>query len=172
MTQTAQEILKARARLLARAPDAPQTAGESLEVIEFRLAQERYAIEQGQLREVFPLKDLTPLPGLPLFLPGIINVRGRILPVLDIKNFFDLPQTGITDLHVAIIVCAADVELGILADAIIGVRRIAVNDLQPSLPTLTGIRAQYLRGVTADRVVVLDVLKILADPKVVINEEC
>ncbi|UUZ77175.1 chemotaxis protein CheW [Polaromonas sp. P1(28)-13] len=123
------------------------------------------------MREVYPLKNLTPLPCTPPFFLGIVNVRGRITPVIDIKKFFDLPDKGLTDLHRIILVRGGDIELGLLADLIVGVRTIAVDSLQASLPTLTGIRADYLKGVTTDRLVVLDIDRILADPKIVVHEE-
>lgn len=169
MTDT--EILKARARELARPLAQEKPDEQALDVVEFRLAHERYAVEQRYVREVHPLRELTPLPGVPAFYAGVINVRGQILPVIDIKKFFDLPETGITDLHVAVVVRAKDVDVGILADAVATVRTIGLSDIQPSLPTLTGIRAQYLKGVTPERLVILDVSKILADPKLVIDEE-
>jgi purine-binding chemotaxis protein CheW len=53
----------------------------------------------------------------------------------------------------------------------VGVRSIPVDSLQVSLPTLTGIRADYLKGVTAERLVVLDLERILTDPKIIVNEE-
>ena len=93
-----------------------------------------------------PLRDLTPLPCTPPFVLGIVNVRGRILPVLDLKKFFDLPEQGLTDLHRIILVSGNDLELGLLADVIVGVRSVPADSLQPSLPTLTGIRADYLKG--------------------------
>ncbi len=144
---------------------------EGLEVIEFGLAHERYAIEQALVREVVALRELTPLPCTPAFIRGILNLRGQILPLIDIKKFFDLPESGITDLHWVIVVRAGDVELGILADAIAGVRTIPLNVIQPSLPTLTGIRSQYLKGVTDQLMVVLDAGKILSDPRIVVDEE-
>jgi purine-binding chemotaxis protein CheW len=61
-------------------------------------------------------------------------------------------------------------ELGILADAILGVRSITVEELQPALPTLTGIRAEYLKGITKDPLAVLDVEKILSDEKILVND--
>ena len=60
-------------------------------------------------------------------------------------------------------------EFGILADAVLGVAEISKNDIQPSLPTLTGIRADYLKGVTGNGIVVLDVEKLLTDEKMCIN---
>jgi len=152
-------------------PERPPVAGASLEVLEFRLAQERYALEIRWVQEVCPLKELTPLPCTPPFVLGIVNVRGRILPVLDVKKFFDLPEQGLTDLHRIILVRGNDLELGLLADVIVGVRSLPVDCLQPALPTLTGIRSDYLKGVTAERLVVLDLAHILADPKIIVHEE-
>jgi purine-binding chemotaxis protein CheW len=168
--QRSRDILKARARELAR-PFATNNTDLELEIVEFRLAHERYAVEQRYVKAVHSLKELTPLPCTPSFVSGLINVRGQILPVLDIKRFFELPESGITDLHRVIVVHFGDVELGLLADAISGVGAIPLNLLQPSLPTLTGIRAQYLKGITPEQVVILDVPKILSDPKVIVNEE-
>jgi purine-binding chemotaxis protein CheW len=171
-TSDSRQILRARARALARTTEgAPVAKGLLLEVLEFRLAQEQYAVENRFVQEVHPLKELTPLPCTPPFVRGIVNVRGRILSVLDLKKFFDLPEKGLTDLHRIILVRGNDLELGLLADVIVGVRSISSDSLQPSLPTLTGIRADYLKGVTAERLVLLDLARILADPKIIVHEE-
>lgn len=167
----ANRILRDRARALARPPERDASAVASLEVLEFRLARERYALETRHVGEVLALIDLTLLPCAPSFVRGIINVRGRILPVLDIKRFFELPEEGLTDLHCIIVVRGNDLELGLLADVVVGVRPVPADHLQPSLPTLTGIRAEYLKGVTAERLVVLDLDRMLADPKIIVHEE-
>jgi purine-binding chemotaxis protein CheW len=140
-------------------------------VLEFRLAQERYAVESQYVQEVHPLKELTPVPCTPPFVVGIVNMRGRIVPVLDLKKLLDLPEKGLTDLHLVILVRGAAFEVGILADVIVGVRSIPFETLQPSLPTLTGVRSQFLKGVTAERVVVLDLARILADPRIIVHDE-
>lgn len=170
-TPDARQILRARAQALARPPERAAVAPASLELLEFRLANECYALETRYVREVYPLKNLTPLPCTPPFVLGIVNVRGRITPVIDIKKFFDLPEQGLTDLHRIILVRGNDLELGLLADVIVGVRTIPVDSLQASLPTLTGIRSDYLKGVTAERLVVLDLDRILTDPKIIVHEE-
>lgn len=163
-------ILRSRARVLARPSQAVEAAGSSLEVLEFRLARETYAVETRHVQEVYPLKHLTPLPCTPPFVLGVVNVRGRITPVIDIKKFFDLPDKGLTDLHRVILIRGGGLELGLLADVITSVRRVPLESLQACLPTLTGIRAEYLKGVTAERLVVLDLDRLLADPKIVVNE--
>lgn len=165
----AADVLRARAKALAQREPLAARAGSMLEVLEFALAHERYAVETRLLGDVVPLRDLAPLPGMPPFLRGIVNVRGRILPVLDVKRFFDLPDEGITDLHCIIVVEGSGMAFGLLADVVVGVRQISVDDLQPSLPTLSGIRAEYLQGVTPERLIVLDLVRILADPRLVVD---
>jgi purine-binding chemotaxis protein CheW len=164
-------ILRDRARALAREPQDAETAKECLEILEFLLAYETYGIETSYVREVYLLKELTPLPCVSPFVLGIINVRGQIVSVIDIKKFFDLPEKGLTDLNKVIIIHNEAMEFGILADVILGMRRIALRDIQPSLPTLTGVREQYLKGVTPETVVILDAEKLLTDKNIVVHEE-
>lgn len=165
------KILKDRAKRLAHEPERREGKELFIDVVEFILASERYAVESEYVREVCPLKNLTPLPLTPLFVMGIINVRGQILSVINIKKFYDLPEKGITDLNKVIIVHDDDMELGILADAVAGFRSIPVADIQPPLPTLTDIRADYLKGVTKESVVILDLKKMLSDRRIIVHEE-
>ncbi|MFN0079015.1 MAG: chemotaxis protein CheW [Prosthecobacter sp.] len=164
-------LLKKRAQELAREPQAQEVAGDILETVEFELASEHYAIALAQVKEVSLLKELTPVPCAPPFVLGIINLRGEIRTVIDLKKFFDLPAKGITELNKIIIIQHDDMQVGILADTILGVRRIRLDELQPALPTLTGRRADYLRGITSERLVVLDAAKILSDNRILVNEE-
>jgi purine-binding chemotaxis protein CheW len=166
-----QKILRARAKALAVEPVDRGAPVESIYVVEFLLAYEHYGIELSYIREIYPLKDLTPIPCTPSFVLGIINVRGQILSVIDIKKFFDLPEKGLTDLNKVIIVNFDRMEFGILADAVIGARAFPIAEIQPSLPTLTGIRAEYLMGVTTEQLVILDVKKIVSDPRIIVNEQ-
>lgn len=162
-------ILKARADLLALEREEAKDE-DTIEVVEFILANEHYGIESNYVREVYPLKDYTPLPCTPQFVLGLINVRGQIISVIDIKKFFELPEKGITDLNKVIIIHDYNMEFGILADSILGVKSIAVKVIQPSLATLKGIRAEFLRGITPERLVILDAIKLLTDKNIVVHE--
>lgn len=157
--------------MLAREKKEEADSADAVEVVEFLLARERYGIESHFIREVYPLKDYTPLPGVPPFVLGLVNVRGRILSVVDIKKFFDMPDQGISDLNTIILIKDGTMEFGILADAIAGVRKVAVSDMGPPLPTLTGIRREFLKGVTGERMVILDAARLLADKNIVIHHE-
>jgi purine-binding chemotaxis protein CheW len=165
------KILKTRARALAQKRDGEATDQLYIEVLEFLVSTERYAVESSYVREVYPLKELTPLPCTPSFVLGIVNIRGQILSVIDIKKFFDLPEKGLTNLSKMILLRADKMEFGILADVILGVSRLSINDIQPALPTLTGIREEYLIGISGERVILLDAKKLLSDKSVIVHEE-
>lgn len=164
-------ILRKRAGELARQDEQYQGAGAGLDILEFLLSYETYAIGMRWVAETYPLKDLTPLPCTPPFVAGIINVRGRIMSVIDIRKFFDLPEKGLTDLNKVIIVQNGEMEFGILADEILGTRTIPLTEVQPPLATLTGIREEYLAGVTRKRTAILDGAKLLSDRKLIVHEE-
>ena len=167
----AEKILKARAILLAGTASAEEGEKEQIEVLEFLLAGETYAIELSFIRETLPLLEFTPLFCTPAFVLGITNVRGRIVSIVDLRRFFDFPAGGLSDLNRLIIVRDGSMEFGILADSIIGMRSLLLQDLQEPLATLTGIRDDFLRGVTAERLALLDMGRILADKRLIVHEE-
>lgn len=165
-----EKILRERARILALETEKSETAGESIEIVEFLLAHERYGIESRYVREVCSLTEITPVPCTPPFVLGIINLRGRIVSVIDIRKFFDLPEQGLTDLNRVILLGSGEMEFGILADAVSGVRNLMSSDLQATLPTLTGIREEYLKGISKGRQVILDGGRLLSDKGIIIEE--
>lgn len=168
--QEKERILLSRTRALASRPEAGPLTGEILEVAGFTLAEERYGIEQQFLKEVYQLKDLTPLPCTPPFILGVINVRGKIITVMDMRKLFDLPEKGLTEQNKVIIAHASGMEAGILADAVSGSRSVPLENLQPALPTHQGIRAEYMKGVTGDQMTILNIEAIFSDEKIIVNE--
>jgi len=164
-------ILRARAESLARETTKEESTEGFLEIVEFVLAYEKYGIESQYIREVYPLKDFTLLPCTPSFVLGITNVRGQIFSIIDIKKLFDLPDKGLTDLNRILITKSSGMNLGIIADLIVGIRMVPIHEIQPSLPTLTDKRTEYLKGVTNDMIVILDAEKILSDPRIIVKDE-
>jgi purine-binding chemotaxis protein CheW len=167
--EQARAILKARARELARRPLA-LTADAGIQVIRFLLAHESYAVDSTLVREVTPLKDLTPLPCTPAFVLGIVNLRGEIVSVIDLKRFFNLPPAGITDLNQLIVLSDESMTFGILADRVLGVGALSTDAIEPAPPLFAGIGSEYLKGIGPDRIILLDAAKLLADPALVVRE--
>ena len=163
--------LKNRAIAMAQEPEQKRETSTITEIIEFILADENYGIESAFVREVYPLKDFTPLPGVPSFIPGIVNVRGQILPVVDLKKFFNLPEKGLGELNKVIILRDEQMEFGILADAVNGTKVVYREDVLPVPLTVTGIGEEYLKGVTKESLIVLNAKRLLSDKSIVVNEE-
>ncbi len=163
-------ILRERAAKLS--VEAAEThENEEIEVLKFMLDKEVYAVESKYIRGVYPLKRFTSVPCTPSHVTGIINIRGQILSVIDLGKFFELPRKGLSDLNQVIILNNSEMEFGILADEISGVIKVSANDIETGLPTLTDIRADYLRGVTKERLIILDGWKILTDERLIVNDE-
>jgi purine-binding chemotaxis protein CheW len=163
-------ILKDRATVLSRALDTPPDENETIRALRFSLGAESYAVAAGHIREVIPLPRVTPLPCVPSFVRGIVNVRGRIVSLLDLRVILGLPDSAPSPNPGVIILQSSGIEFGLLADEIQGLAAIPLSSLQTTLPTLTGVSAEYLKGITAEGIVLLDGEKLLSDQKLVIDE--
>lgn len=168
--QQSRAILKARARVLAQKPKQTPIAQQFLGIIVFRLAAETYGIESAFVQEIYPLNNITPLPGVPPFVLGIAKVRGQILSVVDLKKFFEIPESGLGQLNTLVILRSEQMSFGILADEILGVHSIEASKIQTAPPTVSGIGSEYLRGVTAEHMIILDAQKILSDERIIVNQ--
>ncbi len=167
--ERAKSILRERARALARVPQAPSTDAR-VELVQVELGGERFGVQTSFIREVGPLGQLTEVPCTPAFVAGIANLRGEIVSVFDLRPLFSLPVEPITPEHKMVVVTAGETEIGLLVDSVGGVRAIPSNDIQPGLSTVKGEQARYVRGVTTDRLAILDIQSILDDERLSIDE--
>jgi len=170
-TSEEQLCLKTRALTLAQQPKQTELSKEFLEVIEFRLASEVYGLETTYVQEVLTLKDFTTLPGLPPFVLGIVNVRGQIFSVINLKKYFNLPEKGLAQFNILIILRNEKMEFGILVDEVFSTQSIPLDAIQTTPSTVSGIVGEYLRGVTSDFVIILDGNKVLNDHRITVNQE-
>lgn len=162
-------ILKQRAEKTAQKMTSISHV-EQLQVIVFYLGIEKYAIETLYIREVYPVKEITALPGLPAFVKGIMNVRRRILSVIDLKYFLDITTENREHNTKVLILEYKAMEFAILTDGIEGIRTIPVPEIQISLPTLTGVKQEFLKGLTADQLVILDGKRLLESQHFIIQD--
>jgi len=165
-------VLRKRAKKLSR-EFLKESADEEdlLEIVEFRLGQERYGVASLHVGEVIPLRERAVLPCTPPFVAGILNLRGRIVSLIDLKFFFDIPATEISKETRVIVLRSGEMELGILADALVGIRMISLRNIHPPLPTMEGVRSAYLLGVEGEDTALLDGGRILKDESLIVNEE-
>jgi purine-binding chemotaxis protein CheW len=163
-------ILSQRARAFAQPLAAPATTGERLELLVIALAEERYGIEIAHVADVFPLRELTPVPCTPPLVLGVINHRGRVLPILDLRRLFDLAGQGIAEGSRVVAVEAGGMRFGLYSDGLKGIVQVGVDEISPPPPALGGGRQAPLRGVTGDMLAVLDLDALVRDPQIAVND--
>lgn len=164
-----EEIFARRAEALA-VPPPPEAPEDAVEALVFSLGTERYAFISEQVREVRAMDQVTLLPSAPAFVAGLINVRGRVVPVLDLRPLFglasDIPAEAI------ILLSGVDGAVGVLATDRPDVRRLQASDLGALPPgTPPGLDPACVRGVTPDFVVVLDAARLLAEPSLRVDDD-
>lgn len=164
-------ILRERAQALAKPAEEARAPAEPLELLVFSLAGERYGIETAHVLEVVPLRGLTPVPSTPSWILGVVNHRGRILPVLDLRRLFELAGQGIPEGSRIVAVEGGGMTFGIFADGVTGIIRLGADEVVPPPVSLAGDRRAFIRGVTAGMVGVLDLESLARDPRITVNEE-
>jgi len=165
--QDDQSILLERAKFYAgRKVDKNVQTEEVISVVEFLLAPERFAFEENFIAEVLPLKQITTIPGTPAYVMGVINFRGRIVSILNLKTLFNLKERGLTELNKVIILKNKRMEFGIVADAIIGNRAIVLHGFSPPPITLDSIGHDFITGITPDGLILLNAMNLLSSNKI------
>ena len=165
------EVLKDRADLMQVPIVETVNFGKYIEGLFFMLSGEKYAIDSTFVNEVVQISEITPLPCTPAFLRGIINLRGKILSIIDIKSFLNLKGDREAKLNKVIIVNYNDIEIGILTDEIIGNQKIYLDTLQKNLSTIMDIPENIVVGVSEQNLIVIDIQKLLSNEKIIVNEQ-
>jgi len=160
--RTVQRILEHRARLLARAPEPEedQTSSPLLVVV---LGPERYGIDLHLIQEIQPFKELVPVPGAPPHWAGVVNLRGRLFPVLHCRRYLLADESPLGSAGHLVVVGEPGRAVALLVDDAVEVRQLAAGDLRPPLADVPVDMRKAVTGVTSDLVAVLDLRAILAD---------
>lgn len=166
--ERARAVTDERARLLARSPE-PVVAGETLEVVTFALAAERYAIETRYVREVVRVLDFTPVPGAGDVVLGVTNLRGEILSIVDLRKILGVSHARLTDLTQIIVMGTEAAEFGTVADRVHEIIGMPTIDLLPPFEPATADQGEHVRGITRDALVVLDGAALLRDPRLFVD---
>lgn len=167
------DVLAARAATLAELPQQGKTGNDIglNQYITFYLKSERYGIDIKFVEEIRPLKDITLIPCTPEWVGGAVNIRGSIIPVVDIRKFFGIAESESKDKTKVIVVKQDDLRLGLLADDIGEVLDIIDEKIETQLVALTGIHEEFLKGVTATDLIIIDMANFLNDKRLIIYDE-
>lgn len=140
---------------------------EERQLVVFKLIHDgqvsEYAVPISNVQEIIPMPEPTRLPQVPDFIEGIINLRGKIIPIIDLKKRFDLGQTDDIKEKRSIIIDLEGQIIGIIVDEVNEVLRLSEDEIDAPPAAISGITAEYLSGVgkLAERLlIILDVEKI------------
>jgi len=163
-------LMDERARALAR-PPAPAEPADSLAVITFALATERYAIETRYVQEIVRLRDCTPVPGAPAFVRGVANLRGEVLCLVDLRRLVGLPSTDLNDRSRVVVLGVARADFGVLVDETFEIAKLQSDDILSSSDSVVGSGREYVAGVTREALIVLDGAALLRDPRLYVSQD-
>lgn len=121
--------------------------GEELKVIVFKLGHEEYGIEVDKVQTIERMMPITRVPKTYSFVKGVINLRGVVIPVIDLRGRFGLPEAEFTDQTRIIIVTANEMEVGFIVDSANDVIDLNSDLIDTPPDVVGGIKAKYLQGV-------------------------
>jgi purine-binding chemotaxis protein CheW len=164
----ARQIMEERARALARAPEEKSEAGDRIEVVTFALGGERYAVETRYVREIIRVVQVTPMPAVPDLFIGLTNLRGEILPLVDLCRFFGVGRTDLAEAPWAIVLGDGAADLGAPTAAIQETLELPKAGLLKPADTASSQPVDCRLGVTEDALIVIDGAALLADRRLFI----
>ncbi|NHN28361.1 chemotaxis protein CheW [Paenibacillus agricola] len=121
--------------------------GEELKVIVFALAHEEYGVEVEKVRTIERMQPMTRVPKTPKFVKGVINLRGVVTPIIDLRGRFGFTESEYTDNTRIIIVAVKDMEVGLIVDSANDVTDINTDSIDDPPEVIGGIKAKYLQGI-------------------------
>ncbi|WP_456275476.1 chemotaxis protein CheW [Bacillus sp. AK128] len=118
-----------------------------MKVIVFQLADEEYGVPVQQVRSIEKVQHITRVPKTVKFVKGVINLRGLVTPVIDLRTRFNLEEQDYSDSSRVIIVSLEDMEVGLIVDAANDVIDIQVEAIEPPPEVVGSVEANYIKGV-------------------------
>ena len=118
------------------------------QLVAFQLSGQAYAVDIASVFEIIRISAITSVPRTPHFVEGVINLRGKIIPVIDLCKRFNLPQSEKTNASRIIIVEEEGNTIGMVVDGVSEVLSIPIDSIEPPPPMIHGIDAAYLRGIS------------------------
>ena len=141
------------------------TSADERQLVVFQLGAEFYGVEIARVHEIIRLQAVTRVPRAPAFVEGVINLRGKVIPVVDLRRRFGLPTADHTRASRIVVVEIGDQVVGVVVDGVSEVLRVNGATVEPPSPVVAGIDSEYIHGIAKldDRLVILlDLDRVLA----------
>jgi purine-binding chemotaxis protein CheW len=137
---------------------------ESTQVVSFKLGPEEYGVDIAQVQEINRMVAVTNVPRAPVFMEGVINLRGQLIPIIDLRTRFGMPRAEHTKNTRIVVTEISSKRVGMVVDSVSEVLRLPLDAIEPAPDMITGVDTEYIRGVGKidDRLIILlDLAKIV-----------
>jgi len=137
-----------------------------LQVVSFELGKEVFAVDILRVQEIIRMMEITEVPNAPEFVEGVISLRGKVIPVVDLRKRFHIPVKENNPQERIIVVKISDKPLGVIVDSVLEVLRFLKDEIEPTPAVFNHMDSQCFAGVAKakDRLlIILDETKILSD---------
>lgn len=138
---------------------------DDLQIVTFRVGEEEFSVSILKVQEIIRMSEITKVPRSPDFVEGVINLRGKVIPVIDLRKRFGLPTAERdNDTRTIVVDCEGKV-VGLIVDSVTEVLRLSKNTVEPPPDIVGGVDSEYISGVgkLEDRLVILlDIDKVLS----------
>jgi purine-binding chemotaxis protein CheW len=121
--------------------------GEILQLVTFRLGNEEYGIEILKVQEINRMVEITPVPNSPSYVEGVINLRGKVIPVMSLRARFRLPAKTNDEQSRIMILDIQGITTGMVVDGVSEVLRISSGTVEPPPPMATSISTEFINGI-------------------------
>lgn len=145
-----------------RTPDA--------QFVVFLLDDEEFGVSIMSVKEIIRMTNITRLPKTPTFIEGVINLRGEVIPVVNLRKRFDVPADAVTDSTRIVIVEIEGEQVGLIVDSVSEVLRLSLDQIEPPPQSVVGLKTEFIEGVgkVGDRLlVILKIDKLLTTDELV-----
>jgi purine-binding chemotaxis protein CheW len=161
------EKLARRAKTLRSRTAGPETIGPRWDMLAFTSGRERYGIAVDEIIEVQPLDQFSLVPRAPAFILGVVHFRGAIVSLLDLGRLLNVPPSGLADLHVHIVVEAADRRIAVAATQAEEIFSISADQIKQAAESPGRTSPEWIAGVHDENRIVVRVEQLLKDPQLV-----
>ena len=185
-----EQIWMQRASQMAQAQDTEEIS-DQMELVLLRVGRELLGVEVGYISAIRQNEPITRVPRVPAWVAGVVNLRGSILSVIDLRIFLGLPAApveeqpdGASNANSGLLVVTAtrDMQVVLLVDDVPGVEALRVKDIHNETNILRGMRPEYVRGIIerhilqngeerADPVIILNIEALLSDRRMIVHDE-
>jgi purine-binding chemotaxis protein CheW len=130
---------------------------ETMQVVSFKLGSEEYGVDIAQVQEINRMVAVTHVPRAPQFMEGVINLRGQLIPIIDLRTRFGMPRAEHTKNTRIVVTEIGAKRVGMVVDSVSEVLRLPVDQVEPAPEMITSVDTEYIRGVgkIEDRLIIL-----------------